>query len=324
MADNGHFLCATHAKSKEQLFLHVQDGQIWSVGRQDGSQRLDKWNVPFDPALSRDHFRAIVGAGKVTIEASKNRHPILFEGEARTRFVLKVGQKFATAHTLFEFGKSTTASSCDSASLGMAALDNDLDLLSVTAMMSILVNGGVSFGKIFKLLNSHHGGWLQPITKNLEVAMLEEGEPLSKALSRHPEVFSTIYVAMIELGESTDLGRALDRLYRQLARDHQKRNPGSSDLSESLSLACRNIADVLEGGGSESKALLLAAKVCPNEPIRRALLEIESQLNSSTRLSDCKYPPMFTPLFARLIAAHEVVGSIPIAFRDLAEFLESS
>lgn len=315
MKESGYVLRATHAKSKEQMSLQVQSGQIWSVGRQDGTERLDRWNIPFDPALSRDHFRAIVGNGKLTVEASKNRHPIHFEGGPKAQFVVALGQKFLTAHTVFEFGDSSLAT--EDATVD---LDKSLDLLSVTAMISILVNGGFSYGRVFSLLNAHHGGWLQPVLRNLETAVLQEGETLSKALGRYPSVFSDIYVAMVELGESTNLGRQLDRLYRQLAREHQKSRT-ATETTAALAAACRTVAELLEGGSSETKALTLAAKVCLHEPVRQALLALNVQVQAGTRLAECTYPPLFTPLFTGLIAAHDSVGSMPTAFRDLAEFL---
>jgi type II secretory pathway component PulF len=55
-------------------------------------------------------------------------------------------------------------------------------------------------------------GWLKPVLRNLETAVTKEGEPLSRALVHYPEIFSDRYIAMVELGESTDLGRSLDRL----------------------------------------------------------------------------------------------------------------
>lgn len=315
MAESGYVLRATHAKSKEQLSLHVRSGQIWSVGRQDGTERLDRWNIPFDPALSRDHFRAIVGAGKLTVEASKNRHPIHFEGGPKASFVVALGQKFLTAHTVFEFGDSSLAT--EDATVD---LDKSLDLLSMTAMLSILVNGGFSFGRVFHLLRAQHGGWMLPVLQGLEEAVLREGEPLSKALSHYPSVFSDMYVAMVELGESTDLGRQLDRLYRQLARDHQKSRT-ATETTAALSAACRNLAELLDGGSSEIKALALAARVCAHEPVRQALLALDGQVQAGTRLAECKYPPLFTPLMGGLIVAHDNVGSMPSAFRDLADFL---
>lgn len=315
MSDSSYVLRATHAKSKEQMSLQVQIGQVWSVGRQDGTERLDRWNIPFDPALSRDHFRATVGAGKLMIAASKNRHPIHFEGSPKTEFVVGLGQRFLTAHTVFEFGDSRLAT--EEATVD---LDRSLDLLSMTAMISILINGGFSYGRVFSLLNAHHGGWLQPVLRNLETAVIHEGEALSKALSRYPAVFSDIYVAMVELGESTDLGRQLDRLYHQLAKEHQKSRK-ATETTAALAGACRTVAELLEGGSSESKALTLAAKVCLDEPVRQALLSLNLQVQAGTRLAECQYPPLFTPLFAGLLAAHESVGSLPSAFRDLAEFL---
>jgi type II secretory pathway component PulF len=105
-----------------------------------------------------------------------------------------------------------------------------------------------------------------------------------------------------------------------LRKDYLKRNP-PTETTAALASACRNLVDVLEAGGSEAKALNWASRVCLDEKVRQAFLDAEKQVRAGSRLADCKFPPVFTPLFGGLIAAHDAVGSMPTAFKDLAKLL---
>ena len=327
MAQPKYLLRATHVKSREQLTLSLHNDATWFVGRDDGTVRPDKWSISFDPALSRDHFRMKFGSGRLLVEATKNRHPILFRGQPEVNFVLGVGQSFSTARLLFELEsvdstlEATFAEPPPDQSDSMT-LKKEFDLLTITGMASILINGGAGFGKVFGLLNRHQSGWLQPVLQDLEKGVLHKGEPLSKALARHPRVFSEVYVTMVEIGESGDLGRALNRLYRQLAQILQRRGIPLCEHPEALATACRTIAEILDQGGSESKALSFAAKASSNEKVRLAFGELERQVLSGNTLTECHFPPLFPPIVGGFIAAHQAVGNLPKAFKDLAELLE--
>lgn len=198
--------------------------------------------------------------------------------------------------------------------------DKTLQMLAFTAMIAILVKGGLSYGRIFGLLSAHLGDTLGPVMKKLEDSVIRDGEPLSKALAKHPEVFADHYVAMIELGESTNLSRVLDRLSDQLRKEYLKNHPGN-ETTAALALASRNLVDALEAGGDEAKALSFATRVCLDETVRKAFQDLEKQVNNGIRLAECKYPAIFTPLFDGLIAAHDAVGLMPQAFKDLARLL---
>lgn len=193
-------------------------------------------------------------------------------------------------------------------------------LLIFTTMLAIMVKGGLSFSRIFGILASQKIGRIHSIITSLEEAVIRDGEPLSKALARHPEYFSDQYVALIEIGESTNLSRNLDRLCEQLRGDFLKDSP-PEESAPALILACRILVDVLEAGGSEAKALNWAARACVDETVKQGLTDVERQIQSGSRLVECKFPPCFTPIFGGLIAAHEAVGTTPNAFKDLARLL---
>ena len=194
------------------------------------------------------------------------------------------------------------------------------ELLSFTTMITILVKGGLSFGRIFGILSSQQSGYIGTVLQSLEKSVMQDGETLSKALAKHPEIFSDQYVAMIEMGESTNLSRCLDRLCEQLRAEYLKGDPGD-ETRPALVLACRNLVDILEARGSEAKALAWASRACVDPVVRRALVDLEKQVRGGSRLAECKYPALFTPLFGGLIAAHDAVGTMPNAFKDLAKML---
>ena len=60
-----------------------------------------------------------------------------------------------------------------------------------------------------------------------------------------------------------------------------------------------------------------------DDKVRLALGELEKQVRSGSRLVECKFPPIFTPVFGGLIVAHDAVGTMPNAFKDLARLLSN-
>lgn len=193
-------------------------------------------------------------------------------------------------------------------------------LLCFTQMLAILVKGGLSFSRIFGLLASKQCSLTGNVVRDLEKSIMRDGEALSKAFARHPEIFSDQYLAMVEMGESTNLIRCLDRLCEQLKLEYLRGEP-KDDTRPALILSCRNLADALEASGSEIQALAWAARACADEKIRVAIQELEKQVSSGIRLAECKFPAIFTPLITSLVAAHDAVGTTPSAFKDLARLL---
>ncbi|MBX3166664.1 MAG: type II secretion system F family protein [Candidatus Eremiobacteraeota bacterium] len=193
-------------------------------------------------------------------------------------------------------------------------------LLSFTNMLAIMVKGGLSFGRIFGILASKQCSLTGSVIKDLEKSVMRDGEPLSKALAHHPEIFSDQYLALVEMGESTNLSRCLDRLCEQLKLEYLRSEP-KDDSRPALILSCRNLVDALEASGSEIQALGWAVRACADDKIRAAMQELEKQVSSGIRLAECKFPPIFTPLITSLLVAHDAVGTTPNAFKDLARLL---
>lgn len=324
MPERNFSIRATHAKTKEHSALHLEVGQEWEVGRRDGNDRSYRWNIDFDPALSRLHFRFKVLEELLLIEAANNRHPIIFEGFPQQRFDLACGQQFTSAHTTFEFIKVTqpAANASISTSNLDLTLDLSLDILSFTKVCAVLLSNGLSYSRLFQQLQTYQSPWMRGTLHLLEKSVVIEGFPLSKALSKYPHLFSPSYLGMVELGESTDLGRAMSKQCEQLAMDYRKHKLRPSEQSAALVAACRNVAEVLGTGHLPQRALELAGKASPHHGVSQALLELAVQLQSQPNLEDCQFHPMFLPSFPAWVAAYQSVGKLGNAFSDLADLLE--
>ncbi len=94
------------------------------------------------------------------------------------------------------------------------------DVVMLSRQMSTLFQAQVSPLKIFTLLSSETENLV--LRKSLEeiVSDIQGGANISKALSRHPQVFSDFYVNMVKAGEETG---KLDETFGYLA-DHLDRN----------------------------------------------------------------------------------------------------
>jgi type IV pilus assembly protein PilC len=91
-----------------------------------------------------------------------------------------------------------------------------------TRQFATLIEAGVSIVQALLILEQ------QTADKNLAPVIdevrndVESGALLSKALSRHPRVFSRLYVAMVEAGEASGtLDRVLDRVAVQIEKETQ-------------------------------------------------------------------------------------------------------
>jgi len=102
--------------------------------------------------------------------------------------------------------------------LGKAVPNKDVVILS--KQMATLFEAQVSPLKIFTLLAAESGN--PTLRRSLEeiVSDIQSGSPISKALSKHPAIFSDFYVNMVKSGEETG---KLDDTFNYLA-DHLDRN----------------------------------------------------------------------------------------------------
>jgi type II secretory pathway component PulF len=105
-----------------------------------------------------------------------------------------------------------------------------------------------------------------------------------------------------------------------LELDYLKDQP-REEYRPALTMALQNLVDALEASGSESKALAWAVRTCSDDKVRQAFQFLERQVQAGTRLAECQYPNVFMPITANLVAAHDAVGTLTLAYKELARLL---
>lgn len=91
------------------------------------------------------------------------------------------------------------------------------DITNFTRQLATMINAGLPLTEALLILRSQSKGPLQQITVQI-LADVEEGESLSRAMSKH-EVFSKTYIALIHSGE---IGGVLDEVLVRLADNLEK------------------------------------------------------------------------------------------------------
>ncbi|MFH0827593.1 MAG: type II secretion system F family protein [Candidatus Omnitrophota bacterium] len=98
---------------------------------------------------------------------------------------------------------------------------NSLDIAEFTRQLANLIHSGFSLARALNTLKEQiqHPG-LKKLIQNLS-EKIEKGAAFSKALSEYPESFSSFYLSMIKIGESTG---NLDEMLLRLADFKEKEN----------------------------------------------------------------------------------------------------
>ncbi len=112
---------------------------------------------------------------------------------------------------------------------------NFKDLVLFSRQLSTLISARVPILQSLRILQSQiTSKGLQGILRDL-VTSIENGESFSLALSKHPEAFGNIYVALVRSGEvSGSVAKSLDYLADQLEKDYQLRSKVKSALTYPL------------------------------------------------------------------------------------------
>jgi len=92
------------------------------------------------------------------------------------------------------------------------------DVTTITRQLSTMINAGLPLTEALVILRSQAKGSLSKIVSQI-LADVEEGEALSSAMSKYPQVFSKTYLALIRSGE---IGGVLDEVLARLADDMEK------------------------------------------------------------------------------------------------------
>ena len=167
-------------------------------------------------------YEAIDPKGKaVTGEVDASTKDIVFQDLKAQRYTVKIIKEKGVDATGFakDFGKRFS-----SVSLYVLAI--------FTRQFAVLFNAGLSMTRSLDALTAQT---LSPkLTETLEFIAkdIKSGFSLSRALAKHPEVFSPVYISLVKAGEMAGaLGDVLDRLANLLERDNALRKKVSSALT---------------------------------------------------------------------------------------------
>jgi type IV pilus assembly protein PilC len=92
------------------------------------------------------------------------------------------------------------------------------DVTNFTRQLATMINSGLPLTEALLILRSQTKSSMQKITSQI-LADVEEGEALSSALSKYPNVFSKTFIALIKSGE---VGGVMDEVLVRLADDLEK------------------------------------------------------------------------------------------------------
>lgn len=92
------------------------------------------------------------------------------------------------------------------------------DIANFTRQLATMVNAGLPISQALLILRSQEKGSMQKVVAQL-LTDVEGGEALSKALARHPSVFSQTYIALVKAGEA---GGVMDDILVRLADNLEK------------------------------------------------------------------------------------------------------
>lgn len=104
------------------------------------------------------------------------------------------------------------------------------DIATFTRQLSTMINSGLPITEALLILRSQTKGSLQKVAAQI-LSDVEAGESFSVALSRHPKVFSTTYIALVKSGE---VGGVMDKVLLRLADNLEKQQEFSGRVKGAL------------------------------------------------------------------------------------------
>lgn len=104
------------------------------------------------------------------------------------------------------------------------------DLTNFTRQFATMINAGLPITEALLILRSQANSALSRIVARI-LADIENGESLSSAISKYPNVFSKTYVALIKSGE---VGGVMDEVLVRLADDLEKRGEFNAKVKGAL------------------------------------------------------------------------------------------
>jgi len=105
------------------------------------------------------------------------------------------------------------------------------DILLFTRQLSAMLSAGLTLIKSLEILKSQLNKGAMVDVINGVISDIEEGESFSTAISKHPNVFSPIYISMIKASESSGL---LDKALSRFADDLEKESKLNTTVKGAL------------------------------------------------------------------------------------------
>jgi len=108
---------------------------------------------------------------------------------------------------------------------------------------------------------------------------------------------------------------------KQARRRPRRKRVKSADLAA----FCWQLTTMLEGGIPVTIALDTISEDIENLQLRQVLQQVSEKVKKGTPFSDSisEFPKVFNPLFCAMILAGETGGTLPLALRRLAEYLDN-
>lgn len=109
------------------------------------------------------------------------------------------------------------------------------DTLLFTRQLSSLIESGVNILKGLNIIsNQTQNKYLKAVLNNV-ISEIRNGEPLSRSLAKHPELFSGLYTSMVHSGEASgNLKESLKRLADYLEKEEEFKNSVRAALTYPL------------------------------------------------------------------------------------------
>ncbi len=107
---------------------------------------------------------------------------------------------------------------------------NSDQIVTITRQLATMVNAGLPLTQSLSILRNQSSGGLQKVL-TIVLSDVEGGQSFSKALLKHPKVFSQTYIALVKSGE---LGGVLDQVLLRLSDNLEKQQEFNSKVKTAL------------------------------------------------------------------------------------------
>jgi len=191
-----------------------------------------------------------------------------------------------------------------------------------TRRFATMIAVGVSLVRCLHVLEQEPtGGAMREVTRKMRAA-IENGETLSEAMAKRPDVFDPDYIGSVRTGE---IGGILDRTLSRWADWRDKgfgisRPMAKDEVSRAeLSEWCWRLANLFNAGCPIFTAIETVAEWA-RSPLREITLELRDEVQAGSRLSEPmqRHAALFTPMLVQMIHSGEADGTVEQMLKEAA------